>query len=123
MVLGAPVEFPNTFNLYRKAAVDEVVADLKKATHLLTQLGDPQVEHTLLRYCLDACRLQHLLRSMNCSQLRSTLAEASQATMVGKPLSDTEWIQCKISISRGGLGIRDPSQFFPSRGQRPFPNS
>ena len=118
MVLGTPVEHPSTSS-YRQASVQSVVENLKKATHLLSRLGNPQTAHLLLRYCLDACRLQHLLRSTACEAFPHTLGEASAAlrdtvaAMLGQPLTDTEWAQCQISIRLGGLGIRDPVTVLP----------
>ena len=73
-----------------------------------------QVRHALLRYCLDACRVVHLLRSTAHEEagdspaiLRARLQEATQ-DLLGTGISEDIWEQVCLPIRLGGLGISDP---------------
>ena len=114
-VLGVPVDAPGSlvagFNKWQ-TATDTTIDLLKK----LRQLPDGQMRHCLLRHCLDACRVTHLMRS-NCraAALRSAelLSQAlweAVADVVGCGLNRVAWEQATLPISKGGLGIRDPEQ-------------
>ena len=61
-VLGCPVNFPGT-STYQDSAWSQCLAKMKKATDALGQMSDAQLDHHLLRQCLDACKVNHLLRS------------------------------------------------------------
>jgi hypothetical protein len=89
-VLGTPVEHPQS-STFRLSTLQQEVDDLKKATHLLSQLGNPQKAHLLLRCCLDACRLQHLLRSMSCAPFLSTWPAADRLGMGSMPNFYPSW--------------------------------
>ena len=73
-----------------------------------------QVRKDLLRFCLDACRVVHLLRSTELEEagqaparLRAKLQEATQ-DLLGTGLSEDAWDQVCLPIRLGGLGISDP---------------
>ena len=73
-----------------------------------------QVRHALLRYCLDACRVIHLLRSTAYEDagdapaiLRARLQEATQ-DLLGTGIKEDTWDQVCLPIRLGGLGITDP---------------
>ena len=80
----------------------------------LARLPETHVQFTLLRCCLDAAKVMDLLRAAPFGQaaaecerftriLRDTLS-----TIVGTPLSDTQWAQASLPIRKGGLGVKDP---------------
>jgi len=71
-VLGLPVEHPSSIT-FRRQQLQGVVAQLGEACSLLGHLGDLQVQHLLLRYSLDACRVMHILRGIDCTALQSDL--------------------------------------------------
>ena len=89
------------------------------ATNLLKklrQLPDGQLRHCLLRHCLDACRVTHLMRSKSrtagakaSTDLSVALREAV-TDVVGCALTPCAWEQATLPISKGGLGVRDPEQ-------------
>ena len=66
---------------------------------------DAQIRHTLLRFCLDACKGMHLLRSTDCRKAGESLGELSDAIrdatsdLVGSPLSDLEYAQGTLPIA------------------------
>ena len=79
-----------------------------------------QVRHALLRYCLDACRVVHLLHSTEYEEagdypaiLRARLQEAVQ-DLLGMGISELTWEQVCLPIRLGGLGISDPHVVQPS---------
>ena len=63
-VLGLPICYPGNI-AFGRSLFGKVLADLSQATTVLHTLGDTQTEHLLLRYCLDACKVMHLLRRLN----------------------------------------------------------
>lgn len=115
IVLGVPVDVPSSVSAGAKkwtAASDATIKLLKK----LRKLPDGQLRHCLLRHCLDACRVTHLMRSKcreaaanSVPQLAHALREAV-ADIVGCGLTHGAWEQATIPISKGGLGVRDPEQ-------------
>ena len=118
-VLGLPIEHPSSTS-FRQHQLHQVVSHLQDACSLLGHLGDPQVQHLLLRYCLDACRVMHMLRGMDCTALLLEVGTASACvrSCLGdalgcRKLSDTEWAQCTLPLRFGGLGIKDPLTLLP----------
>ena len=114
-VLGVLVDFPRSltsghqkWDLATQATVDL----LKK----LWQLPDGQLRHCLLRHCLDACRVTHLMRSKcraavaQSSELLSRALREAVADIVGCGLTQGAWEQATLPISKGGLGVRDLEQ-------------
>lgn len=118
-VLGLPVTFPGCF-VFAEATFAGVVNDLQRACSTLQQLGDTQSEHLLLRYCLDACRVMHYLRGVDCSPLEHLVQQVSAiirktwTEVLGSPsLSDAEWEQSTLPLRLAGLGIKDPCVILP----------
>jgi hypothetical protein len=71
-VLGLPIEYPQSIS-FKREQLRAVMHHLQDACALLGHLGDPQMQHLLLRYCLDACRVMHMLRGMDCTMLHAEL--------------------------------------------------
>ena len=119
-VLGIPVGFPNTHG-FAKTILKKAIGDLDEACTVLQSLGDVQCEHLLLRYCLDACKLIHFLRSYNGTALEAEIQQASKlirdcwAGISGIPdLSNNEWVQSTLPMRLGGMGIKDPTVIAPA---------
>ena len=118
-VLGVPVDVPGSVASGERkweAATDATIDLLTK----LRSLPDGQLRHCLLRHCLDACRVTHLMRSV-CrgaavqSSARLSLAlRGAIADVVGCGLTSGSWEQATIPISKGGLGVRDPETCWPA---------
>ena len=92
-------------------AVEKTLALLGR----LRYFPDGQVRHCLLRYCLDACRVNHLMRSTphsigagNAAKL-STALSVAVGDLVGCGVPGHAWDQATLPIADGGLGVRDPS--------------
>lgn len=61
-VLGVPVDYPGTQDATNKVW-GEAVEGLRKACVKLQEFPHGQARYLLLRYCLDGCKVNHLLRS------------------------------------------------------------
>jgi hypothetical protein len=118
-LLGAPIDFPgSSYHTHRlwSATVDETLELL----HRLRLFPNGQIQHALLRYCLDACRVIHLQRSTVTGRAGDAPARLSDALrtacedMVGVGLPDAAWSQCTLPMRHGGLGVRDPLHTQPA---------
>jgi len=124
--LGVPIDAPRGFpgrnpNVSPECllrwgnAVNQTVMLLQR----LREYPEGQVRHAMLRCCLDACRVVHLLRSTEYEEagdhpamLRAQLQEAVQ-DLLGMGLSECVWEQVSLPIRLGGLGISDPHVLQP----------
>jgi len=61
-VLGTPVHHPDDAG-YADTKWDSVTRNASELLLCLRFLPDGQLQHTLLRHCLDACKVNHLLRT------------------------------------------------------------
>jgi hypothetical protein len=61
LVLGSPISRPGSIQFTRDCA-ESAVAKNDAACRLLSLFPDTQIQHCLLRYCLDSCRVNYLLR-------------------------------------------------------------
>ena len=114
MVLGVPIH-PQGSTIFVKDSLESALAKQQIALDRLASFPDAQIQHCLLRHCLDAVKVQWLLRTSPClahpdviqhgdSQIRGTLSR-----ILGQPLNDSQWLQATMSLRDGGLGIRTPS--------------
>ena len=80
----------------------------------LRQLPDGQRQHGLLGHCLDACKVNHLLRTTHMSRGKAPVESFSGSLRkdasegVGASFDARAWEQATLPIIHGGLGIRDP---------------
>lgn len=115
-VLGLPVEYPHSTD-FRRSALKAVVEGMEDACFILANMGDPQEQHVLLRFCMDACRVMFFLRGVDCSALQEVVEQASRCVrrtmddILGHPaMTDEQWAQATLPIRRpmAGLGLKDP---------------
>ena len=117
-VLGCPVDFLGSsvqFDATWNATLDKLSLGISH----LDDLQDPQVSHALLRSCLDAGKVMHLLRSSDVTRpsLRTHIARADSMILsafeecVGGGISHTSLMQASLPFRAGGCGIRVPSHF------------
>ena len=111
IVLGVPFGSQAAEDAFLKAEL------VKQRTFLegLRRFPDPQVALTLLRVCLGAQKVTHLLRVMWGPHAVS-FAEAMEAELrltleeiLGCGLDDAAWLQCGLPVKLGGLGVSPPS--------------
>ena len=112
-VLGVPVDFPGTHDK-TKAVWQAALQGLDNACSKLQSFPHGQARYLLLRYCLDGCKVNHLLRSTSClkaskhvSECASVLRSAMES-LVGTALSDLQWFQASMPIRMNGCGVKNP---------------
>ena len=100
----------------------ERVEKVQKLCDALLLLPQAHIQYVLLRSCLDAARVNDLLRAAPVTQARSTCARFSAllrdtfSAIVGSPVTDVQWPQATLAIRHGGLGLHDPvTQRLPAR--------
>ena len=112
--LGVPIDAPG-MSVHADRVWDSAAA---KTLHLLERLRDfpsAWIRHVLLRHCLDACKVMHLLRSTPIGSGASAVASLSDALrqaladLVNVGMSDEAYAQATLPASLGGAGIKDPA--------------
>ena len=114
-VLGTPVGRAP----YVRSQLAEVADKLAAALDQLQCLGCPQSSSLILRSCLGASKIVHLLRTASfpeagilASQVRSNLKSA-WGTVVGVSFSEAQWTLGCFPVWLGGAGIIDPFRVHP----------
>jgi hypothetical protein len=118
-LLGVPIDYPGSMqrtSSHWATTVDKTICLLDR----LRLFPDGQVQHALLRYCLDACRVVHLQRSTVAERsgsapqnLRDALQRAAE-DLLGMGVNDLTWSQVSLPLRHGGLGVRDPVHTQPA---------
>ena len=117
-VLGCPVNFPGT-STYQDSAWSQCLAKMKKATDALGQMSDAPLGHHLLRQCLDACKVNHLLRSTDSYASNDGVMAAENmlldtfADLLAHPLTPDTKVQAGLALAAGGCGLRCALQVRP----------
>ena len=116
--MGVPCDAPGSFT-QANVAWGKVVGATTSMLGKLCRLPDGQMRHALLRHCLDACKVNHLMRAVSCEAGTEAIKVLSDALktavldLVGCGLTTGAWEQATLPISKGGLGIRDPVKVWP----------
>ena len=116
-LLGSPIW--GTADFFKSFVATQVEKTMELQSHL-GDLEDPQVELHLLRSCLGTCKIGHLLRTVPAGSadehlrhfdegLRSTLSQILRC-----PISDMAWLQAKLPLQLGGLGLRESRRTAPA---------
>ena len=81
---------------------------LKNLCDLIARLPEAHIAYSLLRCCTYAARVNHILRLVPsmwlgswCANLTSTLRALSL------PSLELRWLQCRLAVNTGGLGLSD----------------
>ena len=112
--LGVPVDVKGDTYVTGRGKWWDAVHRAKELLAKLRLLPDGQIRHCLLRHCLDACRVTHLMRSTpwgagyEAAECLSDELRVAVADLVGCGITGMVWDQACLPISAGGLGIRDP---------------
>jgi hypothetical protein len=120
-VLGIPICMPGD-EAWAVRVMDDRRMKVEKTCAVLKLLSSSQVQYTLLRQCLDVCRINDLIRALPATVAQEAVGRYSQTLrrtlgwIIGHDLSDQEWAQSTLPIRAGGLGIGDPLvQRLPAR--------
>ena len=107
-LLGAPIGQAE----FVRDTVKRKVEKIGDTIALLPLLKDPQTEYVLLRSCLALPKVSFLLRTVNTSYFASLLKQFDALVrealirILGAPVDDPQWLQAKLPISLGGMGLR-----------------
>ena len=106
--LGAPIGS----NEYTRNILLRKIQKIRQITSLLPNIKKPHLEFVLLRSCLSLPKFMFLLRTVPTTRfpdLLNSFDECIREALIaslGTPLEDKQWLQTKLPISQGGLGIR-----------------
>ena len=121
-VLGAPVVHPEGDGAFSRALFNKSLDQMREMCRVLTHLPAAHVQYTLLRYCMDGCRLNFLLRATQAThvqhevQVSSKLLRTTLGDVLGAQLADLQWGQARLPQREGGLGIKSPEDIhLPAR--------
>ena len=88
----------------------------------LTHLPATHVQYTLLRYCMDGCRLNFLTRCSSAKHIQAGITRAdgilcqTLGDILGTPLTPKQWDQARLPQRLGGLSIGSPMDLaYPGR--------
>ena len=111
-VLGGPVELPGQGSS-TSAVWTHRLRDMACSLRALEQFPQMHIQYTLLRSCLDACKVSDLLRVSNYTlshdkaEACTRLSMGTLQRLLGTALSDAQWLQASMPVRHGGLGISD----------------
>ena len=114
-ILGTPVGS----STYIDSFIEKCSQNLDEVLKLLPGIGCSRTSFLLLKFCLSACKVTHLLRSLpflkgaKLAQLASSLIRQAVGLVVGIPLSELQWELARLPIREGGLGLLDPLAIHP----------
>ena len=100
--LGVPVDFPGS-SVQAQGKWEKAVAGTLEMLDRLRLLPDGQLRHCLLRHCLDACRVQHLMRSTPRAGAAEFSRQAQRCTACGRGRPRGMW------PNRRGMGPSNPA--------------
>ena len=117
--LGVPINYPGS-HAHTILLWDKAIASMRVTTKKVTDSLDAQTAHHLLRKCLDACKVNHLLRATDTYQAGLVLKQCDDVILdafdeiAGGGLTHTERIQAGLPLSVGGCGVRIPLMVRPA---------
>ena len=108
VLLGAPLGSA----AFVEGEVKKKVSKVEEVTEMLPLIEDSHTEYALLRSCLSLPKLSFLLRAVDTSDYAQHLQTFDRITrealtrILGTPIGDRSWLQAKLPVSMGGLGLR-----------------
>ena len=115
-LLGCPIGPPD----FCEEVFQARLAKLKVSLGALRDMGDSQLETTLLRSCLALPKVSYVLRACPPSHICRTSVDFDKAyrvtleSILGGPISDWSWLKASIPSYKGGLGLRSASLHAPA---------
>ena len=116
VLLGAPLGEEG----YVQGILEDKVEKIRRLTSLLPLLQDPQTEYCLLRSCLSLPKVMFSLRSVDTTNHQVVLQHYDQVTreglarILGVPPTDMQWLQARLPVTMGGLGLRTAEEHGPA---------
>ena len=119
VVLGVPVSYPGSSQFTREFW-GTVTTKLRDALSRITAHTDAQLAHHLLRKCMDACKVNHLLRATDCYDAEESIRDCNKVIVeafediLGSTLPPLQRVQLGLPMSAGGCGVRCPLTVRPA---------
>ena len=107
-VLGSSIGPPS----YCQEVFKSRVAKVRLSLEALQDMGDSQLESTLLRSCLALPKVSFVLRTYSLSHICDAVQEFDQSVrnaleaILGSPMSDWSWLKASLPSSHGGFNLR-----------------
>ena len=114
-VLGAPVGWRG----YVREIVEQRIQKIRKTTELLPLLRNPHCKFVLLRSCLALPKIMFLLRALDMSdhvdllETFDSITRGALCRILGSAVSDLQWLQARLPVAMGGLGLRAADDHAP----------
>ena len=80
----------------------------------LQELGDSQLESTLLRSCLALPKVSFVLRTCQAAKDFDTAVRETLESILGGPLPEWSWLKASLPSTYGGLNLRSPLLHAPA---------
>ena len=115
-LLGSPIGPPS----FCEEVLQDKVSKIKESLGVLHEMGNSQLETTLLRSCFALPKFSYLIRTCpptNISQATMDFDVAMREALesiVGGPLSEWSWQKASLPSSRGGINLRSASLHAPA---------
>ena len=115
-LLGCPIGPPE----FCEEALGARLQKLKASLGVLCEMGDAQLESTLLRSCLALPKVSFVFRACPPSHLYHFSSEFDTSmrrtleSIIGGPVSDWSCLKSTLPSSRGGLNLRSASRHAPA---------
>ena len=119
VILGVPVSYPGSVQ-FTKEFWGKVTTKLRDALSRIAAYTDAQLAHHLLRKCMDACKVNHLLRATDCYDAEDSIRECNKVIVeafediLGSTLPPLQRVQLGLPMSTGGCGVRCPLTVRPA---------
>ena len=116
VLLGAPVGNQE----FKKVVISRRVEKIRDTTAHLPLLQDPHTEFSLLRSCLSLPKFMFVLKAVDTTPYQLLLQDFDGITrdalnrVLAVPVTDLQWDQAKLPVTKGGLGLRAAEDHAPA---------
>ena len=115
-LLGCPIGPPS----FCEQVLQDRVVKIRQALGVLLEMGDAQMETTLLRSCFALPKFSYLLCTCPSTPISKATVDFDVAmrealeSILGGPLSAWSWLKASLPSSRGGVNLRSASLHAPA---------
>ena len=115
-LLGCPIGPPSICEEVLQTRIHKI----KECLEVLHDMGDAQLETTLLRSCLALPKLSYILRTCPPSHITQAASDFDVAmretleAILGGPTSEWSWLKASLPSSRGGVNLRSAVKHAPA---------
>ena len=103
-VLGNPVAHPVNRDTFLNSFWEPRLRGLSQACKTISAFPRPHIQFTLLRSCLDACRINHVLRTQHFRdgydnlEIADSIIRNALAIVMGCICTDEQWTQATLPV-------------------------